>query len=131
MIWHPFVQPKDLPLFLGAADCLVLPSLEDEWGIVLNEGAAAGLPLLASKYAGATADLLEDGQNGFVIDPLDRDQMLLALRAWLAMDSSQRETMTAAYFEVARSRDLKHTLLSAHEALKSVTDNWIRRTDRM
>jgi glycosyltransferase involved in cell wall biosynthesis len=117
VVWHPFVQPHELPTFLSAADALVLPSLEDEWGIVLNEGAAAGLPLLASKYAGATADLVRDGHNGFVLDPLDRQQMTDCLTKFSMLDPNQRGAMAAASRDMARSRDLKRSLSSALEAL--------------
>ncbi len=42
----------------------VLPSDHEPWGMVVNEAAAAGLPLLLSDIVGAGADLLRDGENG-------------------------------------------------------------------
>ena len=53
------------------ADVFAFPTLDDPFGIVVLEAAAAGLPVVASPFGGATLDLIEDGRNGFVIDPND------------------------------------------------------------
>lgn len=58
-----------------AADVLVFPSLYDPWGLVLNEAACAGLPAIASTGAGATLDMIVDGENGITVAPGDRDAL--------------------------------------------------------
>lgn len=55
----------------AASDVFVLPTLEDVWGLVVNEAMAAGLPVLCSRYAGSAEDLVREGANGHVFDPLD------------------------------------------------------------
>lgn len=52
-----------------AADLLVLPTLADEWGLVVNEAMAAGLPVLGSVYSQAVTELVEDGRTGWWYDP--------------------------------------------------------------
>ena len=47
------------------ADAFVLPSRSEPWGMVLNEAATAGLPLVATDGVGAAHELIEDGVNGF------------------------------------------------------------------
>jgi glycosyltransferase involved in cell wall biosynthesis len=42
----------DLPLFYQLADLFVLPSVEEVWGLVVNEAALAGLPLIVSDSCG-------------------------------------------------------------------------------
>lgn len=49
----------------GAADCLVLPSAGETWGLVVNEAMAAGLPVIATDQVGCAPDLIVDGQTGF------------------------------------------------------------------
>lgn len=68
-------QKEELPKFLAISDIFVFPSFIDIWGLVLNEAMASGLPVVASKYAGATYDLVTDGVNGFVIDPYNIEEM--------------------------------------------------------
>jgi glycosyltransferase involved in cell wall biosynthesis len=85
----------------AAADVFVLPSRSEPWGMVLNEAAAAGLPLVATEEAGATRDLVEDGRNGFLVRAGD----VAALRerlARLADDPSLRATAGARSRELAQ-----------------------------
>lgn len=79
-----WMERDELPRWYAAADVFVLPSLSDQWGMVLNEAAAAGLPLVASDAPGASYDLIEDGINGFRVPAGDPDAMRDALRALLA-----------------------------------------------
>jgi glycosyltransferase involved in cell wall biosynthesis len=71
----------DLPRLLAAADVLVLPSLRDCWGMVVNEALAAGLPVLGSCYAGAAEELLSSPDLGRIFDPLDAADFDAALEA--------------------------------------------------
>ena len=50
---------ENLPALYSRADCLVLPSRSEAWGMVLNEAAAAGLPLVATEAAGGGYDLID------------------------------------------------------------------------
>ncbi len=57
--------------WMRASDVLVLPSLFEPWGLVVNEAMACGLPVVATKEAGAVDDLVFDGLNGLVISAGD------------------------------------------------------------
>jgi glycosyltransferase involved in cell wall biosynthesis len=70
-----FKQYNDLPVYYGLAKALVLPSTSEQWGLVVNEAMAAGLPVLVSRPCGCAEDLVRDGENGFLLDPLNADQM--------------------------------------------------------
>jgi glycosyltransferase involved in cell wall biosynthesis len=74
----------------AAADAFVLPSRSEPWGMVLNEAAAAGLPLVATEGVGAAYDLIEDGVNGFRVPVDDVGALAAALRR-LAGDPALRE----------------------------------------
>lgn len=50
---------------------LVLPTREDCFALVLLEAMCSGLPVISSKYADGAYDLIEDGKNGYIIDPYD------------------------------------------------------------
>lgn len=66
-----FHQLGELPRFYSYCDVFVFPSFYDVWGLVLNEALCAMQPIVASVYAGATRDLVFDGENGFVCRPED------------------------------------------------------------
>ncbi|MGQ0813461.1 MAG: glycosyltransferase family 4 protein [Gemmatimonadota bacterium] len=61
----------ELPQWYGRADALMFPSLGDEWGLVVNEALAAGVPVMGSAFAQAVDELIEDGVNGWVFRPDD------------------------------------------------------------
>lgn len=73
------------------ADVFVLPSRSEPWGMVLNEAAAAGLPLVATDGVGAADDLIEEGVNGFRVRAGDAGALAAALRR-LAEDPALRQS---------------------------------------
>jgi len=83
------VPQDELPAWYACADVFVLPSVSEPWGMVLNEAAAAGLPLVATTAAGAAWDLVEPDENGFRLAPGDAIALREALER-LAGDSALR-----------------------------------------
>ncbi len=75
----------------AAADVFALLSRHEPWGVVVNEAAAFGLPLVLSDRVGAAFDLLVDRENGFRVPGDDVAQTAAALRA-LADDPDLRAT---------------------------------------
>jgi len=77
-----FLGPLDrdalVPIY-AEADAFVLASRSEPWGMVLNEAATAGLPLIATEGAGAAHDLVEDGVNGFRVPAGDEEALAAAL----------------------------------------------------
>ena len=61
------------------ADVFALLSRHEPWGVVVNEAAASGLPLVLSDRVGAARDLLRDGDNGFLVRADDEDAAAEAL----------------------------------------------------
>ena len=56
--------------FMQCSDILVLPTLEDVWGLVVMEAMACGLPVLTTPYAGAK-ELVQEGETGYIFDVQD------------------------------------------------------------
>lgn len=67
------VTMEELAAHYASADVLVMPSLIEVWGLVVNEALASGLYVLSSKYAGVTPDLVTRAPIavGEAIDPRD------------------------------------------------------------
>jgi glycosyltransferase involved in cell wall biosynthesis len=61
-----FRNQSELPEFFVASDIFALPSRFERWGLVVNEALCFGLPVVVSNQVGASADLVEQGRNGFV-----------------------------------------------------------------
>lgn len=63
-----FKQKSELPKYFEETDCFIFQTGFDIWGLVLVEAMAAGLPCISSIFAGATHDLIKNGENGFIMD---------------------------------------------------------------
>jgi glycosyltransferase involved in cell wall biosynthesis len=63
------VPYQQMPDIYACADVLIFPTLADEWGLVVNEAMAAGVPVLGSLYSQAVEELVEDGVNGWTFHP--------------------------------------------------------------
>lgn len=74
-----FKTIRELKKIYYQADLLILPSFFEIWGLVINEAMAVGIPVIASKYAGAVDDLIDDGINGFVVDPYNIQKLADAI----------------------------------------------------
>jgi glycosyltransferase involved in cell wall biosynthesis len=70
-----FKQYPDLPAYYGLAGAFIHASTSEQWGLVVNEAMASGLPVLVSNRCGCAPDLVQAGVNGFTFDPHDVEQM--------------------------------------------------------
>lgn len=64
---------KEVLIYYAISDVLVLPSMGDTWGIVVNEAMICGLPVIVSNKCGSAYDLVKE--NGFIFDPNDDNNL--------------------------------------------------------
>ena len=83
----PALPPAQMPALLAAADLHVFASLGDTWGLVVNESLACGVPVLCSRLAGCSDDLIEPGRNGWLFDPTDVVAAVAALSRALTSEA--------------------------------------------
>ena len=88
------VRGDDLTALMSSSHTLVLPSVEDGFGLVMAEAMACGCPVIASGNTGAS-DLYTDGVEGFITPPRDVEALTGRLQA-LADDPARRDAMSAA-----------------------------------
>ncbi len=79
-----FKQYQELPTYYALASAFIHPSTTEQWGLVVNEAMASGLPVLVSNRCGCAADLVQEGRNGFTFDPVNFEalaQLMLRISA--------------------------------------------------
>lgn len=79
-----------------SADIFALLSRHEPWGVVVNEAAACGLPLVLSDPVGAAWDLLESGRNGRRVPAEDPRAAAEALRPLVASADERRRAGAAS-----------------------------------
>lgn len=79
--------------YYAFAKALVLASHENEqWGLVVNEAMASGLPVLVSRQSGCASHLVQEGENGFTFDAMSIEQLTTHF-LWLHQNAEQLPKM--------------------------------------
>ena len=118
------VPPAELPAAYAQADVLALVSTYEPFGVTMREGAAAGLPLLCSRRAGAAGDVAVDGENALLVDPDSRAEVVAALRR-LVRDPELRARLAAGSRAVTERHPLERRcrgLGAGRAAARELTD---------
>jgi glycosyltransferase involved in cell wall biosynthesis len=87
------VEYAEVPVHYQNADVLAFPTLADEWGLVVNEAMAAGVPVLGSSESQAVEELVVDGENGWLLEDSTRDGIARGLERVLATSPARRTAM--------------------------------------
>ena len=99
------VDYAELARLYATCGALILPTHFDEWGLVVNEAMASGLPVLGSIYSQAVEEMVEEGRTGWLFDPLRPESLAAALTHFLDAPAEQLAAMRAQ----ARARGLAIT----------------------
>lgn len=97
-----FRQYDELPAFYGLAGAFVHASTTEQWGLVVNEAMAAGLPVIVSERCGCVPDLVRDGVNGFAFDPCNVADLAELMRRVAVMPDERRQAMGRAGQRIIR-----------------------------
>ncbi len=101
IIHKGFVQPEKLDEVMRRTGVFVLPSRVEPWGVVVQEFAAAGFPLLLSDAVGAGETFLHEGQNGFRFRNNDVDSIVMAMRSIIELSDDHLVGMGKKSAEIA------------------------------
>jgi glycosyltransferase involved in cell wall biosynthesis len=108
-----------IPLYYWMSDLLVMISTEDPNPLVIFEALTAGLPVVCSNRLGNAVDFVKNGENGFVVDPLDVDQIAARITEVLGWSTPQRERSAAVSTELvakANYDEAAATIMAASRA---------------
>ena len=115
-----FQPQSELPKFYGIADALVLPSMAEPWGLVVNEAMASGLPVLLSRSTGCLPDLLEERGNGWSFDEKDVGSVAGCLQRFGLLREDELARMGARSAQLISRWSYANALAGIHRALESV-----------
>ncbi|MBE9060261.1 glycosyltransferase family 4 protein [cf. Phormidesmis sp. LEGE 11477] len=91
-----FLTYEQIAYWYGLAGAFVHPALVEQWGLVVNEACAAGLPILCSNTVGACSSLVKDGENGFTFNPQRTSEIVQSLLKIHSMSERDRANMGRA-----------------------------------
>ncbi|NGY37404.1 glycosyltransferase family 4 protein [Flavobacterium sp. XN-5] len=112
VILVPVKEGLGLKAYYKAADVFILPSLYEQYGFVVVEALICRLPVLCSKNVGASC-LIEDGYNGYLIDPLKgfgeaandiiKNYKMISSNCYLSVKDMTLENRAQEFHEIFKS----------------------------
>lgn len=97
-----FVQPKDLDPILEQTGVFVLPSRFEPWGVVVQEYAAAGFPMLISFEVGAREKFIADGLNGYAFPASSPEKLREQMKKITELESKDLTLMAEKSHQLAQ-----------------------------
>ena len=115
MDWHA------APAAYAGAHFVCVPSRHDGWALVVPEGLAAGLPVIASDRVGAGVDLITRGRNGWIVPADDAESLFQSMRSAARLSENEWNGMSMA----ARCSVSSHTLTAGARRFLEAADHAI------
>jgi glycosyltransferase involved in cell wall biosynthesis len=96
----PGFKPYDeLPVYYASANAFVHASVVEQWGLVVNEAIASGLPVIVSDRCGCAPELVNG--NGFTFDPTNENELAARLLAMASLSDQERKHLGDTSYRIA------------------------------
>ena len=114
-----FRNQRELPRFFDLASVFVLPSQHEPWGLIVNEAMACGCAVIVTDDVGCAADLVHNGENGFIYRFGDIAALSRALES--VLQPGQAQAMGQRSREIISRWSYDEDLAGLKRALHHVT----------
>jgi glycosyltransferase involved in cell wall biosynthesis len=94
-----FKQYDELPVYYALANAFVHASTTEQWGLVVNEAIASGLPVIVSERCGCAPELVRD--NGFTFDPMDEHELAAQMLKMTTLADGERSRLGHASYSIS------------------------------
>ena len=115
------IDYSKISVFYNSSDCFIIPTLQDNWSLVVPEAMACGLPIASSIYNGCHPELVHS-ENGWTFDPYDTQGTAEVLKSIVA-HKSQLSAMGAASRSILTAHTPQQAAKTIYAACRQVLDN--------
>ena len=119
--YYNFQQIDQLAYSYSQASAYILASTSDQWGLVINEAIASGLPCLVSSSCGCAIDLIDHGKTGWSFNPLNTDELASLLFKVENQTQTQKNQMIIAAKEKLDNFNLDSFAINLTECIEKAT----------
>lgn len=118
-----WLQIDELVNYYKNSSAFILPSYFDNWGLVVNEAIASGLPCIVSKNCGCVVDLIKHKSSGLIFNPYDIKELSLCMKIIENQDIKERKAMIKLARENLDKFDLNSFSENLKRAINEAIDN--------
>ena len=118
VVVHSFTDQKDLLEIARQCRAFILPSVFEPWGVVVQEFAAAGMPLIITEACGACPHFLINNYNGYQVKPSSVSDLLKAMNNIKKMSPKELKTFGIRSRQLSKSitsEMVAHNFLSVYD----------------
>lgn len=112
------INYDNLGPYYKVADCFIIPTLEDNWSLVVPEAMAAGLPIACSIYNGCYPELVKS-ENGWTFDPLNIQDTVRVLKL-ISENREKLKEMGEKSMEIVADHTPKHAAKGIYDLCKKI-----------
>ena len=118
IIFTGAIDYDNIHRYYAIADAFVIPTLEDNWSLVVPEAMACRLPVACSIFNGCHPDLIHIGKNGITFDPTDNNSTIKALEYFHSIDLHQHginsQIIESRYSPSEVAKNISQAIMSQH-----------------
>jgi glycosyltransferase involved in cell wall biosynthesis len=119
-----FKDWSELPKQYATADVLCVPSRYDGWGLVVPEGLAAGLPVIATDQMGSALEFVRTGYNGWMVPAGSFSALMNAMHEAMSLSAEDLSVLSANARESVREHTLEHGAQRFVQYANEAIANW-------
>ncbi len=101
----PHTNSKNVAGLMNNSKCLVLPSLEEHWGVVVHESICCGCVLILSSEVGSKREFLK--KNGYKFKPEDTQELFNKMRKIINLTKNDLKEKSKLSSKISKKRSLK------------------------
>ncbi len=111
-----YVSEEEKADYYSKADIFVLPTLQDPWGLVVNEAMYYGCPIITTEAAGAS-QIVQKADNGIIVEPKNQKELREALDK-LIKDEELRRKMSENSKKFKEAQDVEEGIKPFKKAIE-------------
>lgn len=115
----PHTNSNTIANFMNNSKCLVLPSYEDHWGVVVHEGICSGCLLILSNNVGSKDEFLK--RNGYAFDPYNDEDLSKKMENILNMKKKDMLNKSKLSLKISKKRSVQIWKKQFFEFLKRLS----------
>ena len=104
---------------MNSSKCLILPSFEEHWGVVVHEATSCGCLLILSDKVGCKKEFLKN--NGYLFEPNNTDELYIKMKKILNLNNKVLINKSLLSRKLSKQKSLQNWKKQFFEIIKNLS----------